>query len=120
MPKKPHKYKILLDENMPPRSRLPRLNNRFDVKHIREDFKRVELSDPEVYVEALKLKRISVTLNEKDFYPLAGTKNDRGIIGLSPNLSYEQMDKKLTSLLIKYKPGFLKRKLTTVSGETKV
>lgn len=120
MSKKLHKYKIILDENMPPRERFPRLNGRFDIKHVREDLKYVGLPDPQVYNEAVKLNRIIVTLNERDFYPLAGTKNDQGIIGFSPNLSYDQIDKKLTSLFIKCKPGLLKRKLTTITEQTKI
>jgi hypothetical protein len=46
---RPLKYKLLLDENMPDRALFPRLNELFDVKHIREDLNIGGLKDPQVY-----------------------------------------------------------------------
>lgn len=62
-----HKHKVLLDENMPERQAFPRLNERFDVKHIRDDLNGGGLSDQEVYNLAKKLKRLLITYNVKDF-----------------------------------------------------
>jgi hypothetical protein len=49
MPKKFHKHKLLLDENMPSRRVFPRLNALFDVKHVRDDLKSAGASDDQVY-----------------------------------------------------------------------
>ena len=92
------KHKLLLDENLRPRTRFLRLNSRFDVKHIRDDFNLAGLPDPDVYRLAVREQRILVTYNEKDFLPLVGTQNDGGVIGVSPNLTTEQIDTKLTVL----------------------
>src|SRR5205823_1065218 len=81
MPKPFHKHKILLDENIRPRTRFPRLNSRFAVKHIREDLKRGGITDAEVYVLAAKQHRILVTYNTKHFLSLVGTMHDADIIG---------------------------------------
>ena len=46
MPKRFYKHKLLLDENMPSRPALPRLNQHFDVKHIRDDIHHGQIDDP--------------------------------------------------------------------------
>ena len=79
---------------MRPRIRFPRLNSRFDVKHIRDDFNLAGLADPEVYRLAVKEQRVLVTLNEKDFLPLVGTQKDMGVIGVSPHLSSDSGSQK--------------------------
>ena len=103
---------------MRPRLRFPRLNSRFDVKHVRDDFNLAGFPDPDVYRLAVREQRILVTLNEKDFLPLAGTQNDRGIIGVSPHLTIEQIDTKLTALLIKSTTKALAGKFTPLTGES--
>jgi predicted nuclease of predicted toxin-antitoxin system len=117
MPRGFHKHKVLLDENMRLRTRFPRLNSRFDVKHIRDDFHHASLDDPGVYRLAVKEQRVLVTLNEKDFLPLVGTQEDRGIIGVSPHLTAEQIDTKLTALLVRSGPSRLARRFTSLTGE---
>ena len=83
------------------------------------DFNLAGLPDPAVYRLATKEQRILITYNEKDFLPLVGTrKNDMGIIGVSPHLTTEQIDTKLTALLVKKTPRSLSGKLTTLTGET--
>jgi len=72
MPRKFYKFKLLLDENMPPRQRLPRLNSRFDVKHIRDDLNQSGLKDQPVYTLASKLNRLIITFNGDDFVNIAG------------------------------------------------
>ncbi len=49
MPKSFYKHKLLFDENMPRRLVFPRLNELFDVKHIRDDLGHGGISDPEVH-----------------------------------------------------------------------
>ena len=86
-----HKHKILLDENMSSRQRFPRLNSRFDVKHIRDDLNSGGLPDPQVFALAEKLQRLIVTLNARDFKVLATRSLDTGIIGVSANLRSHQI-----------------------------
>jgi len=118
MSKKLHKHKLLLDENISPRTAFPRLNSIFDVKHVRDDLQRGGLSDPQVYTLAVAHQRILVTYNIKHFQPLAGSKEDAGIIGISANLSPLQIDTKLTALLRRSTPKGLAGKFTELTGET--
>jgi Domain of unknown function (DUF5615) len=55
------KHKLLLDEGFPPRMYFPRLNERFDVKHNKDDFRKIGLPDEEIYTLAVQLKRLIVT-----------------------------------------------------------
>jgi hypothetical protein len=101
MPSKFYKHKLLLDEGFPPRIYFPRLNQRFNVKHIKSDLKKVGLPDEEVYDIAARQKRLIVTYNTKDFKRLAHKSKDTGVIGVTPLMSYSHIDNKLTSLLTK-------------------
>ena len=74
MSRKVYKFKLLLDENMPPRQRFPRLNSRFDVKHIRDDLDQSGLKDPPVYALATRLNRLIITFNGDDFVNLVNLK----------------------------------------------
>lgn len=112
-----HKHKLLLDENISPRTAFPRLNSIFDVKHVRNDFQRGGLPDPQVYDLAVAHQRILITYNVKHFLPLAGSKADAGIIGISANLSPAQIDTKLTALLMRSTPKSLAGKFTALTGE---
>ncbi len=70
-----YKHKLLLDEGFPPRMYFPRLNERFDVKHIKTDFRKIGLPDAEVYAFAVMLKRLIVTylLTNSSPHALQGT-----------------------------------------------
>src|SRR3989337_3666958 len=118
MVRKFHKHKLLLDEGFPVRSYFPILNNRFDVKHITQDFKQVSLSDKEVHRFAAEHDRIVVTLNIKDFKPLSPTNKNTGVIGVSAGLQFNQVDRKLTALLNKSTKKQLLGKITIISGES--
>lgn len=120
MPRKFYKFKLLLDENMPPRHRFPRLNSRFNVKHIRDDLNRNGLKDQPVFILAAKLNRLIITFNGADFVKLANKSRKTGIINISANLRYDQIDTKLTSLLTKSKPSALYGKFTDLTGETEI
>lgn len=113
-----YKHKLLLDENFPIRTYFPTLNRRFSVKHIGKDLNLTGLSDLQVYTLARKEKRIIVTRNIKDFETLAKTSNDTGVIGVSPNLTFKQVDKKLTALLNRSTESSLFGKITKVGGES--
>jgi len=104
---KPHRFKLLLDENFFTRNYFPILNSRHDVKHIVSDLKMSGISDDEVYQVGVKQKRLIVTFNRKDFEPMAVKSKETGIVAVSTNLSDEQIDKKMTSLLSKRTAGNL-------------
>ena len=117
MPKKFHKYKLLLDENFSIRSSFPLLNRRFDVKHIATDLRLAGMPDSQVYELARIEGRLLITYNTKDFSNLALKSIETGVIGVSANLSIGQIDKKLVALLIKSSKRTLFGKLTVISGE---
>lgn len=110
-----YKHKLLLDEGFPPRWYFPHLNQRFDVKHIKSDLKKVGLSDEQVYDIAVNLKRLIITYNAKDFKRLAHNSNNTGVIGISSLMSYSQIDNKLTALLTKSTQNALRGKYTALS-----
>lgn len=120
MQKPPRKHKLLFDANMPHRKYFPTLNERFDVKHLQEDFHIYGIPDTQVYQLAVSKDRIIVTQNSKDFRTFAGTRQDRGIIGIDSNLPPAQTDKKLTAFLINHSAKSLAGKFVTFSGETKI
>lgn len=105
---------------MPPRQRFQRLNSRFDVKHIRDDFNKIGLKDAFVYNFAKKRGRLIITFNGNDFKKLVSQSVNTGVINISANLSYEQIDTKLTSLLIKSSTKVLYSRFTDLTGETKI
>ena len=110
------KFKLLLDENLPPRQSFRRLNSRFLIKHIVHDYQIPGALDLDVYKLAVKEHRLIITFNDKDFRNLAGKSKFAGIIGVSNNLSYEQIDVKLTSLLTRSTHGQLFGKFTYISN----
>jgi len=99
---------------MPPRQRFPRLNNRFDIKHVRDDLNQSGLLDEHIFKLAKKLKRLIITFNGDDFRKLSETTPDTGIINVSSNLMYDQIDTKLTSLLTKSGQKALYGKFTNI------
>lgn len=119
MPHKIYRHRLLLDENFPVRSKLPRLNSRFDLKHITEDLKESGISDGKLFKIAVRLKRLLVTFNDRHFREKSKNSKDTGVIGVSTNLSNEQIDKKLTSLLIKSGPKELFGKFSYISGTSR-
>lgn len=119
MPKAFYKHKLLFDENMPPRTRYPRLNKHFDVKHIKLDFNKAGVSDLEVYKVACAQSRIIITINRSDFEPLAGTEEDLGIIAIPDGQAAIRTDTKLTALLMKHRQKYFKGKVIALGrGKT--
>lgn len=113
-----YKFKFVFDENMPPRTRFPRLNSRYDVKHIRDDFHKDGIPDAEVYDLAVKTKRIIITFNGDDFRMMASKSTETGILYVSDNLLNEQIDTKLTAFLTRSKPKSLLGKFISITNET--
>lgn len=113
-----HKFRLLLDENIPPRTDFKRLNHLFDVKHISIDLKKAGITDEKVHQQAVKLHRLIVTFNGDDFENLAKKSNSSGVIYVSNNLSSEQIDTKLVALLVRSSSKSLYGKFTRITGET--
>ena len=110
-----YKHKLLFDENMPDRKTFPRLNELFDVKHIRDDLNSGGLPDQQVYDLARKQKRLLVTYNIKHFKDLATRSQESGVIGIPPHLRLHQVDTKLSVLLISRSEKALLGKYTALS-----
>jgi len=90
-----------LDEGLFSRKRLKRINNRYNIKHIKHDLGKGGINDREVYEIACREKRIIITYNINDFRLMAKRTKDTGIIGISQKLTPEKLDSKLNSLLSK-------------------
>ena len=110
-----YKHKILLDENFPNRSYFPSLNSRFNVKHIAKELKHSGWSDNQIYKLAQKEKMVIVTFNVKDFVEFVDISHNTGIVGVSDNLSNEDIDKKLTALFTKSTEKFLFGKIIHIT-----
>ena len=113
-----HKFKLLLDENMPARRQFELLNHLFDVKHIAFDLRKGGLPDEQVYQEAAKMHRLIITFNGKDFKSFAAKTTETGVIFVSQNLPNAHIDTKLTALLLKSTSNALYGKFTVITGET--
>lgn len=107
MPKSFYKHKLLLDEHLPPRQIFHRLNEHFDVKHIKHDLHHDGMDDPLIYDLALKQGRIILTINVKDFRPLL-REDSPGVISIPETWSTALLDTKLTALLMREGPGYFR------------
>ena len=110
-----YKHKLLLDEGFPPRSYFPQLNQRFDIKHVKDDLKKIGLPDTAVYELSVKLNRLIITYNAKDFRSMAHKSQNTGVIGVGMRMPYHQVDTKLTSLLTRSSEKALVGKYTPLS-----
>ena len=110
-----YKHKLLLDEGFPPRSYFRNNNQRFDVKHVKDDLRKIKLPEEEVYALAVQMKRLIVTYNAKDFRRIAGNSQDTGVIGVGALTPYHHIDTKLTFLLTKSSPTALQGTYTALS-----
>ena len=115
MPKRFYKHKTLLDEQISPRQFFPRLNERFDVKHIKHDLNLASLPDPAVYELAVSQGRIILTKNVKDFRPLLHAAAP-GIIGIPETWSNSRVDTKLTALLMQHGPTYFKGRFRSLGA----
>lgn len=115
MPQRFYKFKLLLDEGLYSRKSLPRINSRYDIKHIKHDLKSAGIEDEQVYNIAVQEKRIIITYNTRDFRRLAKNSMNSGIIGVSQGVTREQLDAKLNALLSKSSKKSLYGKYTPLS-----
>jgi hypothetical protein len=107
MPKPFYKHKVLLDEHLPPRQFLPRLNAHFDVKHIKHDLHHGGMDDGLIYELAVAQGRIILTINVKDFRALLRD-DSPGVIGIPETWSASRIDTKLTALLMRHSPNYFR------------
>ena len=119
MTQKFYKHKLLLDENFPQRTRLPKLNSLYDVKHVALDLHKAGTKDPQVYQLACQENRLLVTYNFSDFRSLPKPSDTGGVVGVSGNLTYSQIDTKLVAYLKKQNPKNLYGKANYISGESR-
>ena len=119
MPKRFYKHKTLLDEQVAPRQHFPRLNERFDLKHIKHDLNLASLPDPQVYELAVSQERIILTKNVKDFRPLLQD-DSPGVIGIPETWSNERIDSKLAALLTRHGPPYFRGRYRSLAGETEL
>lgn len=116
MPKKFYKHKTLLDEQVSPRQFFPRLNEHFDVKHIKHDLNLASLPDLAIYELALKQGRIILTKNVKDFRPLL-REDSPGIISIPETWATSRVDSKLTALLMRHGPNYFRGRYHPLAAE---
>jgi predicted nuclease of predicted toxin-antitoxin system len=118
MPKRYPKHKLLFDENMDTRRVYPRLNEHFDVKHVRDDLQHSGWEDNEVYQLATAHGRIVVTQNGSDFRTLVGTlPHDPGVIDVPSRWTHHQVDTKLTALLMRHGPAYFAGQYRSLATE---
>lgn len=101
MPKPFYKHKILLDEHLYHRRAYPLLNERFDVKHIKDDLHHGGMDDQAIYELARSQGRIILTSNVKDFRPLL-REDSPGVIGIPEAWPTTRLDTKLAALLMQH------------------
>jgi Domain of unknown function (DUF5615) len=117
MPKAFYKHKLLFDENIPPRTKYPRLNSHFDVKHVKLDLHKQGISDEEVYEIAAEQSRIIITINRSDFEQLVGTLDDYGVIAIPDGKDALKTDTKLSALLMKHGPKYFKGRVIALGAK---
>jgi predicted nuclease of predicted toxin-antitoxin system len=116
MPKPFYKHKLLFDENMPPRTQYPRLNEHFDVKHVSHDYQKAGATDAEVYQLACTQGRMIITINRDDFTKLVGSKADFGVIALPDGPAATRTDTKLTALLMRHGPNYFQGRVHSLGA----
>lgn len=108
------KYKLLLDESLPPRRNYPNLNRQYSVKDVAHDLMLSGISDQSLYELAKKDSRIVVVFNTKDFKPMI-TPNKPSVISLSTNLTNKEADLKICKALKEISPVQAKGNLISIS-----
>ena len=92
------KYRLLLDEGLPPRNFYIELNSKHDVKHIVHELGHSGIKDPPLYELANTENRLIVVFNTKDFKPLIKP-SKISVISLSNNLTNKEADLKICKAL---------------------
>ena len=116
MPKPFYKHKLLLDEHLYHRRAYPTLNERFDVKHIKDDLRHGGMDDASIHELAVAQGRIILTSNVKDFRPLLRAASP-GVIGIPETWSATRLDTKLTALLMQHGPSYFRGRVVPLGAE---
>ena len=116
MPKPFYRHKLLLDEHLYARQSYPRLNEHFDLKHIRNDLHMGRASDPAVQEVAKSQGRIVVTQNGKHFRGLV-TPDSPGVIDIPGGWPRSQVDTKFTALLMRHGPTYFAGQYRSLATE---
>jgi predicted nuclease of predicted toxin-antitoxin system len=116
MSKSFYKHKLLFDENMAARRLFPRLNEHFDVKHVRDDLNIGGSSDSRLYAIATEQGRVLVTKNGRDFRALVSA-DGPGVLDLPDGWTNRQIDSKLTALLTRHGPKYFAGHYRTIATE---
>lgn len=119
MPPKFYKHKLLIDEGIFPRRSLRRINNRYNIRHIKHDLHHGGITDKAVYELACRQNRIIITYNIADFKKLALKSHKSGVIGITHSFTPDQLDSKLNSLLSKSSEHKFYGKYTSLRGSKK-
>ncbi len=114
--KKHIRYRVLLDEGLPPKEKLPITNNLHNLKHIKHDLKKAQSRDSVVYSLATKEQYLVVVFNAKHFRPLI-QETKSSIISLSARMTNKQIDLKLCKVLNNLKPSEQKGCLISINNE---
>ena len=112
------RFNVLFDEGLYPREKLPRTNERHNIRHIKHDFNYGGLSDDAVYEFAKSQNRLIATLNIKDFRKVESTpketaenlripKKDAPNIATGSRKSLKKKFEKLTGRNLEWKNGYL-------------
>ncbi len=113
MSRRNRRYKLLLDEMLPRRTKYPLLNSFHDLKHIVHDYKKSGSSDDGVLKLAAKDDRILVTKNIKHFRPL-GEKFGVDVIGVMETIPPEELDKSIMAKLRRWGKTKMSGRFTTI------
>lgn len=108
------RYKLLLDEMLPRRSKYPLLNCFHNVRHIVHDHKLAGSSDEEVLKLAAKEGRILITKNIKHFRPI-GIDHGVDIIGVTETIPPEELDKAIMAKLKKWAKASMSGRFTSIA-----
>lgn len=107
------RYKLLLDEMLPRRTKYPLLNCFHDVRHIVHDYKKSGSRDDEVLRLAAKEGRILITKNVKHFRPV-GIEYGVDIIGVTETIQPEELDKTIMAKLKKRGRASMSGRFTSI------
>ena len=98
MSPKQNRFRLLLDEMLPPRSKFPNLNKYHDLKHVVRDFHLEGISDDKVVKFAKKERRVLISKNSRHMIDL-GRINKIKLICITETMDWEEIDSVIMSAL---------------------
>ncbi len=110
------RYKLLLDEGLPPKETFPTINNLHSLKHIKHDLKQGGAKDQKIYKISEEENYLVIVLNTKDFKPMIEDRKPT-IICLSSGISNRKIDQKICGILKKLKLEQKRGHIISVSNE---